>query len=118
MIRAIDHLVIACADPDAAAAELESALGLVATGGGRHEGSGTHNRIAWLADGSYLELIGVDDPDAAQRQPVGAAAVRVLEANGGGLATFALRDDDIEVSAATLAAAGSFGAVTHGRRRR
>lgn len=118
MIRGIDHVVIACADPDAAASELEAALGLTATGGGRHEGRGTFNRIAWLADGSYLELIGVSDPEAALRQPVGAAAVRVLEANGGGLATYALRDDAVEMTASTLAAIGSFGAASHGSRQR
>ena len=118
MIRGIDHLVIACADPDAAASELESALGLAAEGGGRHAGRGTFNRIAWLADGAYVELIGVDDPDAAIEQPVGAAAVRALEAQGGGLATYALRDDDLEVTAATLGAAGSLGPVTHGSRER
>lgn len=118
MIRGIDHVVIACADPDAAASELEAALGLTATGGGRHEGRGTFNRIAWLADGSYLELIGVSDPEAALRQPVGAAAVRVLEGNGGGLATYALRDDAVEMTASTLAAIGSFGAASLGSRQR
>ena len=118
MIRGIDHVVIACADPDAAASELEAALGLAAEGGGRHAGSGTFNRIAWLADGAYLELIGVDDPDAALGQPVGAAAVRALETHGGGLATYALRVDDLEVTAATLGAAGSLGPVTHGSRER
>ena len=69
MIRGIDHLVIACADPDAAATELESNLGLTAAGGGRHQGLGTFNRIVWLADGSYLELIGVEDREAASRTP-------------------------------------------------
>jgi len=52
MIRGIDHLVIACADPAAAATELQSALGLAVGGGGRHDGLGTFNRIVWLADGS------------------------------------------------------------------
>lgn len=118
MIRGIDHLVIACADPDAAAAELELALGISAGGGGRHARLGTFNRIVWLADGSYLELIGVDDPDSAWRQPVGAAALRVLEANGGGLATYALRVDDLELTAATLTAAGTFGPVMRGSRER
>ena len=118
MFRGIDHLVIACADPDAAAAELESALGLAASGGGRHVGRGTFNRIAWLADGSYLELIGVDDRDAALSQPVGASAVRALEERGGGLATFALRDDDLEATAAALGAIGTFGPVVHGSRER
>src|SRR3990170_4145931 len=75
MIRGIDHLVIACADPDAAASELESSLGLVCTGGGRHPGRGTWNRIAWLADGSYLELIGVDDR-ARFEHPIGSPVIR------------------------------------------
>lgn len=117
MIRGIDHLVIACADPDAAAAELEAAVGLAATAGGRHEGQGTFNRIAWLADGSYLELIGVDDRDAANRSPVGAAAVAALDDHGGGLATYALRVDEIDVTVAALAEAG-FGPVIHGSRSR
>lgn len=116
MIRGIDHLVIACADPDAAAGELESVLGLAVSGGGRHVGRGTFNRIAWLADGSYIELIGVDDRDAALAQPVGAAAVRALEDRGGGFATFALRDDDLHATAAALAAIGTFGPVEHGSR--
>ena len=119
MIRGIDHLVIACADPDAAAAALESELGLVATGGGRHAGRGSWNRIAWLADGSYLELIGIDDAALAGQSPVGAAAIRALEEHGGGLATFALRVEDLEATAAGLRAAGSsHGPVVHGSRTR
>jgi hypothetical protein len=119
MIRGIDHLVIACADPDVAAAELERALGVTATGGGRHAGRGSWNRIAWLADGSYLELIGIDDASLAGETPVGAAAVRVLEEHGGGLATFALRVDDVAATAAGLRAAGSsLGPVVHGSRTR
>ena len=117
MIRGIDHLVIACADPDSAAADLESALGLTATGGGRHEGMGTLNRIVWLADGSYLELIGADDREAALRTPVGAAVVATLDAHGGGLATWALRDDELEVTVNALRE-GTFGPVVHGSRKR
>jgi len=117
MIRGIDHLVIACADPDAAAAELESALGLVCTGGGRHAGRGTWNRIAWLADGSYLELVGVDDRDLATQSPVGAAAVAVLDASEAGLATYALRDEALETTLGTLRASGSsIGPAVHGSR--
>jgi hypothetical protein len=119
MIRGIDHLVIACADPDAAAAELESAIGITCTGGGRHAGRGTWNRIAWLSDGSYLELIGVDDPELAAQNPVGAAAIRCLSDQGDGLATYALLVDDLEATAAGLRAAGSsMGPVTHGSRLR
>lgn len=119
MIRGIDHLVIACADPDAAAAQLASSLGLECGGGGRHGGRGTFNRIAWLADGSYIELIGVDDRKAALSQPVGAAAIAVIDGAGGGLATYALLDDGIELSTSGLRAAGSsIGPVTHGSRQR
>lgn len=119
MIRGIDHLVIACADPNAAATELESALGLASTGGGRHGGMGTFNRIAWLSDGSYLELIGVEDREAAQRHPVGAAVVAALDGTGGGLATYALRDDSIELSTAGLrAGASSIGPIVDGSRQR
>jgi Glyoxalase-like domain len=119
MIRGIDHLVVACPDPDAAASQLESALGVAATGGGRHAGRGSWNRIAWFADGSYLELIGIDDADRARQSPVGAAAVRALEEHGGGLATYALRADELEATAAGLRAAGSsLGPVVHGSRTR
>jgi hypothetical protein len=119
VIRGIDHLVIACGDPDAAAAELESSLGLACTGGGRHEGLGTFNRIAWLADGSYLELIGVEDRGAARQHPVGAAVVAALDSAGGGLATYALLDDAIELTVAGLQAAGSsIGDAVRGSRRR
>lgn len=118
MIQAIDHLVIACPDPDAAATELESAMGLVAAGGGRHQGFGTFNRIVWLADGAYLELVGVADREAALTTPVSAAVLRVLDEHGGGLATYALRDSDIELTVSALQGAGArLGPVTHGTRR-
>lgn len=119
MIQGIDHLVIACADPNAAAAEVESAIGLTFTGGGRHPGAGTWNRIAWLADGSYLELIGIADAEAAAGSPIGSAAARVLTENGAGLATYALRVDDLEATVSALRAAGSeIGLTVHGERRR
>ncbi len=113
MLKGIDHLVIACADPHAAAAELESALGIACTAGGRHERFGTHNRIAWLADGSYLELIAVSDAGVAATSPIGAAVIRMLDQHGGGLATYALLVDDLEATAPA-----SFGRSMHGSRRR
>lgn len=119
MIRGIDHLVIACENPDAAAAELESGFGIACTGGGRHEQFGTRNRIAWLADGSYLELIGVTDRDRALGSPVGTAALQTLDEHGGGLATYSLRVDDLDAAVAALSADGaSFGPIVHGTRTR
>jgi hypothetical protein len=120
MFRGIDHLVIACPDPDAAAAELEATLGIACTGGGRHVGGGTFNRLAFLADGSYLELIGIADREVALASPVGAAALRSLDESGGGggLATYAIREDAIQKAASALGAIGSFGPAVRGSRMR
>jgi catechol 2,3-dioxygenase-like lactoylglutathione lyase family enzyme len=117
MITAIDHLVIGVADPDAAARELTDQLGLAFGGGGRHPSSGTFNRLAFLGD-SYLELMGVEDPKLAAEGPIGAAALRAIE-GGGGFATYALLDDEIDVTVPALQAAGSsIGALLPGARER
>jgi hypothetical protein len=101
----IDHLVIAVADPDGAAAELEGAVGLRASGGGRHEALGTFNRLVWLGD-TYLELIGVFDTTLAAASWVGVPTLRALE-RGGGLATWALASDDLEADVVRLRADGA-----------
>ena len=117
MASGIDHLVIAVADPDMAAAELTDVLGLAFTAGGRHPGAGTFNRIAFVGD-AYLELIGVDDRRVAEANAIGAAAVRALD-GGGGLATYALVDDELETTVAWLHANGSsIGPTERGSRRR
>lgn len=93
MILGVDHVVLACADPDATAAELENRLGLAATGSGRHEALGTRNRLVWLGD-SYLELVGVFDPRLAGQSWLGRPVLAALE-RGGGLATWAIAVDDL-----------------------
>ena len=105
MLLGIDHLVIAVADPDAAAALLEAELGLAATGGGRHA-TGTHNRLVFLGD-AYLELIGVWDRRLALGHPIGAAAVRALDAGAPGLVTWAVATDGARREVMALRAAGS-----------
>ena len=60
----IDHIIYATTDLDAAAARVESVLGLSAVQGGRHEDHGTHNRIVSLG-GGYLELMAIADPQEA-----------------------------------------------------
>ena len=105
MLLGIDHLVIACADPDAAAADLERELGLRAGGGGRHEALGTFNRLVWLGD-TYLELIGVFDRGLADGSWIGAPTVQALDA-GGGLATWAVATDDIGGDVARLNEGGA-----------
>ena len=93
-ILGVDHVVLATADVDAAAADLEARLGLVATGGGRHEQLGTRNRLVWLGD-SYLELVGVDDPDRARASWFGRPVLAAIKA-GGGLVTWAIAVDDLD----------------------
>jgi len=118
MLDAIDHVVLAVEDLEASATELERGVGLTCTGGGRHEGQGTANRIAFLADGSYVELMAVEDPTAARNWPIGAATLRALE-QGGGLASYALNDDELPITVTALQAAGSsIGPPTTGFRRR
>jgi hypothetical protein len=106
MLLGIDHLVIAVPDPDAAAADLEAALGLAATGGGRHEKGGTFNRLIFLGD-TYLELIGVWDRPLAAANPIGAAALDALDAGTPGLVTWAIATDSARPEVAALQAAGS-----------
>ncbi len=61
----LDHVLIAVADLDAAAGELETRFGLVALEGGRHPGWGTANRIVPFGE-NYLELVTViDEAEAA-----------------------------------------------------
>jgi hypothetical protein len=118
MLSGIDHLVIAVPDPDAAATELARDLGIAFPSGGRHPGAGTYNRIAFLGT-PYLELIGVEDAEAARSSPIGTAALRALEAHpAGGFATFALLDDDLEATVDILRQRGSeIGEARFGSRR-
>lgn len=78
MILGVDHIVLATADVDAAAAEIEERLGLAASGGGRHEALGTRNRLVWLGD-AYLELVGVFDEERASRSWLGRPVLEALE---------------------------------------
>ncbi len=102
----IDHIVIAVPDPDAAAADLEAAIGIRATGGGRHESGGTWNRLAFLGS-AYLELIGVWDARLAAAHPIGRVALAALEAGRPGLVACALATDSVARDVARLRAAGS-----------
>lgn len=106
MLLAIDHLIIACADPDAAAREIEAALGLAATGGGRHDAHGTFNRLIWLGD-SYVELMGVFDAVLAANSWWGAHMARLLSGAPAAYAGMALSSDDLTADIARLRAQGA-----------
>jgi hypothetical protein len=106
MLLGIDHIVIACRNPDAAVARLLDEVGLEPGGGGRHPGRGTFNRLIWLGD-TYLELIGVDDPGLARGRGIGASAQAVLERGQEGFASFAIASDDLRADVAALRALGA-----------
>jgi hypothetical protein len=95
MLLGIDHVVIACHDPDEAAALIERQLGLEAAAGGRHEALGTANRIVWLGD-SYVELVGIADEAVARGSWLGRPVLAALGDAGGGLVTWAVAVDDLD----------------------
>jgi len=93
---AVDHLLVATADLDAAAAAVRR-LGLEVAAGGRHPGWGTANRIAPLGD-AYLELIGVVEPSETGSSPFGAW----VAASPPGPMGWAVRVEDIDATARRL----------------
>lgn len=106
MLLGLDHIVVAVADPDDAAAELESSVGLACTGGGRHPLWGTFNRLAWLGD-TYVELIGLFDRSLAPDGAVSRAVLEALDAGHPGLVAYAVASDGLDTDLARLRAAGS-----------
>jgi hypothetical protein len=118
MLLGIDHIVIACARPDDAVEALAEAVGLQPGGGGRHPRSGTFNRLVWLGD-TYLELMGVSDPELARASGIGSVTLAMIERGEEGLAAFAIASDDLQADTATLRATGGpYGEPTPGERER
>ena len=64
----LDHVIAFVADPDAAASAWFP--GLTVEPGQRHVGQGTRNRRV-VFPRNYVELLGVDDPDALRRTGLG-----------------------------------------------
>lgn len=108
MLTGIDHVLIACADPDRAVAELEAAVGLQASAGGRHEKHGTFNRLLWLGD-SYIELLGVVDRERAEQSWWGRRALAVIDRSTGGAGYMGvvMASDDLAADAAVVRGRGS-----------
>jgi hypothetical protein len=97
----IDHVIWATADLDAAAERLERTYGLLAGGGGRHDGMGTHNRIVPLGRG-YLELLAIADAGEAAGSALGRAVTERLAGVGEGLMGWAVSTEDVTAVAARL----------------
>ena len=100
----LDHLVYAVTDLDAAVDELADLLGARPSAGGRHVGRGTCNRLLSFDDGSYLEIIGVDD---GQPSPDGPRPFGIDLLTGPRLVTWAMRVDDIDDAVASARRHGS-----------
>ena len=90
----IDHVIYGTSDLDAAAARVEAELALTAVPGGRHAGLGTHNRIAPVGDGSFIELLAVADPEEAERSVLG-SALQAGIARGDRLLGWAVAVEDV-----------------------
>lgn len=95
----IDHLVVVARDLDHGAAFVESRLGIPLTPGGRHPMWGTHNLLASLGDGTYLEVL-APDPEATappQGYPFGLGDPRTVDrlADGPFLAHWVVRIDSL-----------------------
>ncbi|MGI8610533.1 MAG: VOC family protein [Candidatus Dormibacteria bacterium] len=93
----VDHVLIAVANLDEAAARMEREYGLKSIDGGTHPGWGTANRIVPLGR-EYLELIGVVDPDMAIEHPFGRWMLERV-ADGDHLLRCCLRPTDLEATA-------------------
>ena len=95
-----DHVQVAVADLEEAAARFTREHGLVALPGGRHPGRGTGNLIVPLGD-SYLELIAVVDRHEAAAFPSSQRVARAVE-SGRTFAVWAARTTDLEATRRSL----------------
>lgn len=116
MNTAIDHLVYATPDLDAAIADLEKRYGRRAAPGGQHPDWGTRNALLGLGSAVYLEIIGPDPtlPPPPQGRPFGLDTLA-----GPRFVTWALKTPRLEEQVQRAAARGLvLGAIREGRRQR
>jgi hypothetical protein len=99
MSLALDHIVIAVADLDAAFADY-GRLGFTVLRGGEHANGITHNVLVVFQDGAYLELIAWKRPDPGNRWS------DVFHRAGEGFVDYALLPGDIGAVVAAAQARG------------
>jgi len=99
----LDHVVVAVRDLPRAVEDWR-ALGLDATDGGSHPKRGTRNALVRFPDGSFLELIAVEDRALVREAAPGLLAM--LELHPDGPVSWALRTDDVEGARSDLASKG------------
>jgi catechol 2,3-dioxygenase-like lactoylglutathione lyase family enzyme len=96
MLTALDHVILAVRDLDAARVDYQELLGLSPSWGGLHPEAGTAN-VLFRLENTYLELL---SPSGAG--PVGELVNGLLDARGEGMLGLAFATDDIEACRATL----------------
>ena len=112
----IDHLIYFCGRLETGMDRMEDLLGVRPAPGGRHADYGTHNALLSLGADSYLEIM-APDPAAPRDGPV--PPFELPEGCSGRLATWVLRAETIEETAATARAAGvALGELQSGSRER
>ena len=91
----IDHVIIASENPEQAAHAFAEAHGIRTVQGGRHENWGTFNHLAYFANNSYIEWIGIFDKKKAiaAENPLIHEVVQTLEDGNENMIQFALRTD-------------------------
>jgi hypothetical protein len=99
----LDHLVYATPDLAATSAELARRTGIEPSAGGRHDGYGTHNRLASLGDRAYLEIIGPDPDQPSRARPLLYSVDALDRAR---LMGWAVATDDLESAVARARDAG------------
>jgi hypothetical protein len=103
----LDHAIYGVHDLDLAAKRFEDDYGLHAIGGGVHPG-GTKNMAVPCADGSYIELLTVNEPDG----PLARWVARQI-ADGDRFIGWAVRTDDIDGVVARLGVSTQPGSIVH-----
>lgn len=102
MLTGIDHVLIAVDDLELAV-EVYERLGFQVVRGGKHPQMGTHNALVPLADGTYLELVGIWDLELAQQ--ANPAIVETLQKENR-LARFVLASDNLDSDVIAMRARG------------
>lgn len=100
MLTALDHVILAVQDLEAACRDYGTLLGLEPSWRGTHPGSGTVN-VLFRVDNTYLELLAPSGTG-----PVGDALRSILEQRGEGLLGLAFATDDLDACRRTLGERG------------